>query len=239
MQDKHALDTAPHVVGRVVDRDDDVDAMRRLCSDHAARIRVHSRRARIHGSFSHQRALARYAMIRSCASISLLQPVAMRAQLRELLAKLAFSTRSLVDYLVPMLDHRLELARMPDEVAKLGVTSAQQPVEPHHLARLVVDAPQLGVVRIGEQRQCGECRRQRRGGARGDDDEIHRRGQRRFNRRGCVADRRFVTAAARLRTTVPNRDSVAGDASAERENAGRRDLRARRGRARAGGTDCT
>src|SRR6476619_3995405 len=63
-------DVADTGVGRVEYRDDDVDAMRRLCSDHAVRIRVHNRLARIHGSFSHQPPLARYAMIRSCASIS-------------------------------------------------------------------------------------------------------------------------------------------------------------------------
>ena len=55
---EHALHAAPHVVRRVVDRNDDVDrrapTVARSC---AARIRFHHRRTRSHGSSSHQRAL--------------------------------------------------------------------------------------------------------------------------------------------------------------------------------------
>ena len=57
----------------------------------------------------------------------------------ELLAKLAFSTRSLVDYLVPMVDHSLEFARMPDEVAKLVKERTGEPPDgppPWQLRRL-------------------------------------------------------------------------------------------------------
>ena len=89
-------------------------------------------------------------MIRSCAAISAVS----RSRSAASVARTAASARvSSSIAVVAVLDHRLELARMPELVAELLVASAQEAIEPHHLARFVVDALELGIIDIGEKGQ--------------------------------------------------------------------------------------
>ena len=67
---KHALHAASNVVRRVVDRHDDVDEGIIDARIHSPLIRFHSSLTRRNGRRTHQRALCRYAMMRSCAPIA-------------------------------------------------------------------------------------------------------------------------------------------------------------------------
>ena len=98
-----------------------------------------------------------------------------RVDLRELRVALADEPLALGHQRLERGRARVDLRQLAVAFRDQRLALARQRVEPQHVRRLRLAALQFGLPGIGEERQRGTGRRQRRGVPRGDHDEVHRR----------------------------------------------------------------